>query len=53
MENEELLCEEKCKYKREGRCILERLDFWPPCTAPSAATISGMTRRRFTISARC
>lgn len=30
MESRELLCEEKCKYQREGRCILERLDFLAP-----------------------
>lgn len=30
MDKRELLCEEKCKYQREGRCVLERLDFVAP-----------------------
>ncbi len=30
MEHENLLCEEKCKYQRDGRCILERLDSLAP-----------------------
>lgn len=29
-ERKEFLCEEKCKYQREGRCVLERLDHVAP-----------------------
>lgn len=30
MDERELLCNERCKFQREGRCMLERLDFLSP-----------------------